>query len=338
MSINNHQKYIIVKGFGGLGNRLLTLLNAIAIAKKTGRFLVVDWSDDTYSNTGENSFNFLFDLRNIQFKKLDELNLKDYTVWPPIWNNKLLYSSRELMFECINNYNNGYKYFENTVRCEYNTIKNDCDLIIITHELNDPVMTFAKIGILPWYVYFNPRNAFRKIFFKYLQVTSPIKNGVEQILSQSKNKKLIGIHVRASDNPKSSHWSIQEYFDKISKIREKQTKIFLATDNIDVVSSFRKQYGDFLLWQTQWLPINPGDRAHANDNCPNKLDHAKCSLIDLLCLSKGDFLIANSESSFSRLALDMQESKKTAIQIGKTEWNTRRHGFLKIVKQIFQNN
>lgn len=334
MSINDRQKYIIVKGFGGLGNRLLTLLNAIAIAKKTGRFLVVDWSDDTYSNTGENSFNFLFDLKNIQFKKIDEMNLKDYTVWPLIWNNKLHYSSRELMFDCINNYNNGYEYFENAVRFEYNNIKNDCKLIIITHELNDPVMTFAKMGILPWYVYLNPKNAFRQIFFKYLQVTLPIKKGVEKILSQSKNKKLIGIHVRASDNPKSSHWSIQEYFHKISKLRNKYTHIFLATDNIDVVSCFRQQYGDFLLWQNQWLPTNPGDRAHANDNCPNKLDHAMSSLIDLLCLSQVDFLIANSESSFSHLALEMRKSKETAIQIGKTEWTTQR-SFYKLIKKLF---
>ena len=336
MSINDRQKYIIVKGFGGLGNRLLTLLNAIAIAKKTGRTLVVDWSDDTYSNNGENTFHSLFDLKNIHNQIKEEINFSNLSVWPPIWNNKLHYSSRKLMFECINNYNNGYEYFENSVRFDYNNIKNDCDLTIITHELNDPVITFARIGILPWYIYLNPKNAFRKIFFKYLQVTPAIQKNVQKILNHSNKNKVIGVHVRASDNPESSHWSIQVYFDKITKLKEKHTKIFLATDNIDVVSCFRNQYGDFLLWQDQWLPTNPGDRAHANDYCPDKLEHAICSLTDLLCLSQVDFLIANSESSFSRLALDMRKSKETSIQIGITEWNTGRFAFLRFMMALFK--
>ena len=39
------QKYLILKGCAGLGNRIFSILNAISYSKKTGRKLIIDWSD-----------------------------------------------------------------------------------------------------------------------------------------------------------------------------------------------------------------------------------------------------------------------------------------------------
>jgi hypothetical protein len=54
------QKYLLVKGRVGLGNRIHSLLTGILYARLTGRRLVVDWSDHTYSNDGSNVFHRLF--------------------------------------------------------------------------------------------------------------------------------------------------------------------------------------------------------------------------------------------------------------------------------------
>ena len=40
------QKYLVLKGIAGLGNRLCTLANAIGYAQKTGRILLVDEGDN----------------------------------------------------------------------------------------------------------------------------------------------------------------------------------------------------------------------------------------------------------------------------------------------------
>jgi len=46
------EKYLVLKGCAGLGNRLITLLKAIQYCKKTGRRLYVDWADGMFAGGG----------------------------------------------------------------------------------------------------------------------------------------------------------------------------------------------------------------------------------------------------------------------------------------------
>ena len=52
--------YVLVKGKAGLGNRMMSAMNGILYAMLSGRRLVVDWSDFTYSNDHTNVFPKLF--------------------------------------------------------------------------------------------------------------------------------------------------------------------------------------------------------------------------------------------------------------------------------------
>src|SRR5438067_4802926 len=54
------ERYLLVKGRAGLGNRMLALLIGILYGRLSRRRLVVDWSDRTYSDDGENVFHRYF--------------------------------------------------------------------------------------------------------------------------------------------------------------------------------------------------------------------------------------------------------------------------------------
>jgi len=58
-------KYLVVIGTGGMGNRIENLLTCILYAKLTNRILFVDWSDSAFSKDGKNIFNKFFPLLDV---------------------------------------------------------------------------------------------------------------------------------------------------------------------------------------------------------------------------------------------------------------------------------
>ena len=56
--------YVLVKGKAGLGNRMLSAMTGVLYAMLSQRNLVVDWSDSTYSDDGQNVFPKLFKVPN----------------------------------------------------------------------------------------------------------------------------------------------------------------------------------------------------------------------------------------------------------------------------------
>ena len=79
-------KYIVVKGTSGIGNRVFAVATGILYAQLSGRQLVVDWRDGSYSNTGTNLFFRYFDCPPAQ--SVDVLPETD-SVYPAIWKHQL---------------------------------------------------------------------------------------------------------------------------------------------------------------------------------------------------------------------------------------------------------
>ncbi|MDF2388907.1 hypothetical protein JMG10_46270, partial [Nostoc ellipsosporum NOK] len=82
----NNNKYLLIKGRAGLGNRILCLLGSILYAQLTSRKLIVDWSDPTYSDDGSNIFSKLFTIDNVeQTTDIPDTN----SIFPSIWKGNL---------------------------------------------------------------------------------------------------------------------------------------------------------------------------------------------------------------------------------------------------------
>ena len=54
------QKYLLVKGCAGLGNRIFSVLDALNYCIKNNRRIVVDWSDGQFGKKGEDVFKDFF--------------------------------------------------------------------------------------------------------------------------------------------------------------------------------------------------------------------------------------------------------------------------------------
>lgn len=66
------KRYLIVKGICGLGNRLMTLANALEYSKKTGRIISIDWCDGMFASKGVNAFTEYFQITNFAWQ--EEIN------------------------------------------------------------------------------------------------------------------------------------------------------------------------------------------------------------------------------------------------------------------------
>lgn len=56
------ERYVILKGCAGLGNRFITLMKALQYSKLSGRKLCVDWCDGMFAAVGVNAFDEYFEL------------------------------------------------------------------------------------------------------------------------------------------------------------------------------------------------------------------------------------------------------------------------------------
>src|SRR5262245_46211790 len=82
----SQNKFLLVKGSSGLGNRILSALTGILYARLAGRRLLIDWSDDLYSNNKSNVFPSFFQCS--ACVPIDELPMTD-SVSPSIWRGHL---------------------------------------------------------------------------------------------------------------------------------------------------------------------------------------------------------------------------------------------------------
>ena len=51
---------LVIKGKGGLGNRILSAISGLVYADLSGRKPVIDWRDGSYAPLGENAYPLLF--------------------------------------------------------------------------------------------------------------------------------------------------------------------------------------------------------------------------------------------------------------------------------------
>jgi hypothetical protein len=55
------ERYLVIKGGAGLGNRILCTLSGILYGILSKRTIIVDWRDGLYGDPGDNAFQKIFD-------------------------------------------------------------------------------------------------------------------------------------------------------------------------------------------------------------------------------------------------------------------------------------
>jgi hypothetical protein len=108
----------------------------------------------------------------------------------------------------------------------------------------------------------------------------------------------VGVHVRLSDR----QVRVRAILDQLDALlnREPDLGIFAATDNSEVLAILERRY-PAVVTTSHWYPA-PGQPLHDNPACPDRLESAIEALVDLYLLGSCDYLVADTTTSFARIA------------------------------------
>lgn len=152
------------------------------------------------------------------------------------------------------------------------------------------------------YGWYNPSDSAILMYAKIIDEKIHLKSNLEQIIESKiknilKGEKVLGVHIRGTDycmecfeHPK--YVSVEEYYEAIDEIltRIDYKRIFLATDDIEILNKMKKKYGEKLIYFTDNLRTNGEKGLHYSvDFTGRRLGEEV--LTDILCLAKCDSLV-----------------------------------------------
>lgn len=325
------EKYLVIKGCEGLGNRLFCVADAIEYCGKTNRVLCVDWSDGQFAAKGVDAFSTFFDLREVKYLgfPFQIPNFNDLSFHPPFW--KTHFDAQFFDYYCFSIcpplyripsfllINDKLKSLRKYWRLRLDSEPNDLKQVIgssfkevLKHlsKVFDKNSTLRGSDLGTKYsenvvIYADFRPDFTpKTLLDHVSLKPFIANIVDDFASKNRlSQNTIGIHIRMTD--KQPVKKLEVIFQKIADIGLSDFQIFLATDNIEVENSFKSKY-PHIITHPKFLPENTQDGLHfyAMNNQDDNLAYqiAKESIIDMFLLSKCEYLIYQDNSTFSQIA------------------------------------
>lgn len=336
------EKFLIVKGCAGLGNRLTTLLKAIEYAKATNRTLFVDWDDGMFAEEGENAFFKYFELKNVnytsdknhilqvyregvscyprdlEYEDIEQTVYNRFHVVTPIVSKFVPYKYLASWFlrdkltyiaglqSVQKNGNNVDSYLSALMNiCKGDNIPLGGGLSVNHNE--DLVLFYDARPIV------DMSNLVRYVSLKY-----DVANLVNSIETKYNIKDAIGVHVRYTD--KKPMFFLSRLYKEIGKLlrNNPSQRIFLCTDNNDVVEEFKSRFGDNVFQIEKYLPKVPdGYGIHnwgrVNISVETKKQMAIDCISDMWLLSRCNVLYWQGNSSFSYISKFLKDDSKTTI-------------------------
>jgi len=332
-SISENYKFLILKACAGLGNRLITLCNAIEYAKKTNRTLYVDWSDGQFGEKGKNVFYKYFQLYGARHESdFDKIgNINSNNAYPPLWGKQPKDSLYDLYIQDhstilkkfvpysfkgglskVHGYWRQKKPNNNKTGSDWNALKALFNRDNISFggnyrkNINNEVVFFADFC-----PEFSPT-----ILRNNILLNDTMQKHVDDLVSKMQlAKNTIGIHIRMTDKQPQSELVVLK--EQILRLNINNPQLFIASDSEIAEEYFSKHFKN-VLFTKKWRPENTGKKmgmhqfAIRNQNYANAELMLRESITDMWLLSKCKYLIYQSNSSFSKIsAILKNDSSKT---------------------------
>jgi hypothetical protein len=286
---------LIVKGKAGMGNRLLCAVSSFLYAQATSRTLCIDWSDNTYSDNGLNSFPSYFSApRSLNIEQLSPST----SVAPPPWIGNLSTSVNELMYKFEKDENADS---DSTISSKYtiNLSKSDYrEDVIVRWAWSDEIHRFRR-RLLPGGMRFLSDSALLShTICQNFTLAPGVQSQVDAFSAKRFSDRMIGVHVRQSDRIVP----VERYFPIIDRIRSQHpgAGLFLATDNRNVEELLKNRYQNVVSTAKWFAP--PGTPLHRTRDCPNKLQGGWEALNDIYLLARCQHLVYSHASTFGVVA------------------------------------
>jgi len=140
---------------------------------------------------------------------------------------------------------------------------------------------------------YNTRVEMNRLINKYVKVKQEIEDKVSRIVSDL-GKNPLGVHIRMTDKHNCTKHgepetgkpiSVKLYQEHIEKnLKENESKVFLATDDLDVLEAMKERYDDSIV-TTECIRSN-GDKSVHHHLKGNNREKGEQVLIDCLVLSR----------------------------------------------------
>lgn len=297
------QKYLVVKGCAGLGNRLVTVLAAIQYCIRNNRTLVIDWADGQFEETGVNAFDKCFEL----------VKFSNYTTINAIANwNELTHSSE--LFK-TNKYKGVYDLYTEKQNYSLNRIPQ----WLLRGAMKKCRKRWVPIGGKGRSLFFGsdlPDNlSFDVAYFvdflpqipysplpDYVNVKPCIFEKIDAFKNTYQLENAIGVHVRATD--KRPQQQVDVLVAHLHKIANKR-RIFLSTDSTAIEAQFRAVFADVITY-SKTKPELSGEGLHqwALYKKEEKMKYVlfEESVMDMFLLSHCCELLYQGNSTFSKIS------------------------------------
>lgn len=178
-----------------------------------------------------------------------------------------------------------------------NYLNNTKQDVLIKGQVFDKTRDFRKLS-------------YKKYFENFIKPVDEISSVVENYMNNEFNSSVIGVHFRTADKIKNLFYSngksffqvLEEYEKIIDSYIEKDFKIFLATDDSGPKFPFSDEIQDLKL--RDYFKTKYGSRI-IEFPCRSFKRNSEEAIIDAFCvlilLTKCDFFVGSSVSSFSKL-------------------------------------
>jgi hypothetical protein len=289
-----------VKGRAGLGNRMLSALTALLYARLSGRRLVVDWSDPTYSDDGSNVFHRLFESRWID--PAIGMPTSD-SVAPPAWRGQLHRRVLELerAFSPAGEEDSRRELAIDIRRLDYPeavaVLWMDVDKV--TQLAEQFPVEFDALGVGS-----GRDEVLRTLLREDLILQPGVRARVDAFKASHFRGRTVGLHVRYTDLRVSLRRMLRILDGLLD--REPDLQIFLATDNQRVATIIADAYEN-VVTLPHWFAEH-GRGLHHFGFATNRLELAIDALTDLYLLAECQYLVVDLTSSFAGLAVLLSQA------------------------------
>jgi Nodulation protein Z (NodZ) len=287
------ERYLLVKGRAGMGNRMLALLTAILYGRLSHRRLVVDWSDRTYSDGGENVFYRYFSCPSSDpAAKIPA----EGSVTPVVWQGRLDQSLSEVAWRFRDAYSEIEFRYASSV---------DLSRIDQPEQVAVFWSFYAPLGVLRPHFRgehehlkrLGTEEILRELARFHLALRPEIRERVDRFRRERFGGSMVGVHVRYTDRRSR----LEAILKKVDLVRRRgPCRIFLATDNSTIQGLFVDRYREVISTPHWYAP--DGERIHQSAACPDRFQNGVEALLDLYLLAECDYLVGDSTSSFARVA------------------------------------
>lgn len=310
------QKILLIRGSGGLSNRLQAVLAGIAHCLLTGRALCVDWRDGMYSDDFSNVFPRWFGLRGLTSAPVPtgfagehcvgpDSNGTDgagATVYPPFWYDWL---SEAVAVEYL--FANDHLSPDNVALTSIDFSRLDYEQDILVGWGADlqavlavtPLLRQKAVELgLPLLAHADDSHIIRWLAHNCLELKPHLGQRVEDFATQHfSSPHIIGLHIRHTDLQSPIE-------DMLSCVRGRirpDSIVFLCTDNKHVQSTVSRIFPR-TVYTTKVYPAG-GEPLHCFVPELSNVQKGEEALIDMYLLSKCHEIVYYSQSSFSRIPI-----------------------------------